>query len=472
VKVTRIIYSKKLNDGKFNALNEQAKRLGNLRSEIWQRFGSINGVGKSDREIRDAWLEEGRQFDLPANAWKETLRDTISDIKASMEAAKVKARKAIFRHTKNDTDENGQKDSTERKRLYILLKFDKWTTDPYLTRIMRKYWKRGHNHTHNQIIVRSDNYTAFSLGDQAWIKIPGLEPRKMVAIPLNTSFFPEGTLRLILRDGRVEVHYQLGIKTEDRHGDKILGVDKGYTEVLVDSEKEHHGTGLGKILSAESDFLKTKHQRRNKLRKIAEKKPHKKINIERNNLGRKKLNQRDKATRARVRDEVFQAVHKVVDKASVIVAEDLTSPISSSKKKSYGRNMNRRLSAWTKGVIAEALSSVSQRRSSTLALVSACYTSQVDSRNGCLMGKRRGVRFYCFDGVVLDANENAAGNVKARFYDSEIELWTPYREVRSILLRRTESHRLGLLNLDSSCGSLDSSTESESLFTKGQLCPT
>ena len=173
--------------------------------------------------------------------------------------------------------------------------------------------------------------------------------------------------------------------------------------------------------------------------------------------------------KAHVRDKVFKAAHAVVDKAEVVVAEDLTFPISS--RKSYGRNMNRRLSAWTKGVIAESLDSVSQRRGSTLALVNCAYTSQVDSRYGVLRGRRKGDSFYCFDGVVLHSDENAARNVLARHYDFEIGRWTSYREVRSILLERTECHRLGLLNLDTSCRPEGLSTVSElPLQGKGQLC--
>jgi hypothetical protein len=50
-----------------------------------------------------------------------------------------------------------------------------------------------------------------------------------------------------------------------------------------------HGLGLGEILTAESDALKVKYRRRNKLKAIPEKKPHKRQRIYQNNLGRKKL---------------------------------------------------------------------------------------------------------------------------------------------------------------------------------------
>ncbi len=459
MKVTRSVSSDDLNPGKFAALEEQAKRLGVLRSEVWQRFGSLAGVGVSDRGVRDQWIKEERAFGVSANAWKETLRDAMADIKANREAAKVKLRQAIRRHAQ---------DEPEQQRLYLLLWRDEWPSDPYLTRGMRTYWHRGHNHTHHQIIVRSDNYTVFELGGKAWIKIPGLERGKRIAIPLSTTVQPAGTLRIILRDGQVEVHYAVDVEPAHDCGGAILGVDKGYSEVLVDSEGEHHGDGLGELLANESDYLKTKYRRRSKLRAIAQNTPsqRKRQNIERNNLGRKKLNRRARRTKSNIRTMVFNAVHAVVDKASTIAAEDLTAPMSG---KPFGKNVNRRLSSWTKGVIAEALATVSQRRGSTLVLVNASYTSQMDSRYGVLLGRRSGDSFYCFDGVVLQADQNAARNVRARLFDPEIDRWTPYQLVKSILLERTKRRRLGLLNLDSSCEGFPSSTESEA--PNGQLCP-
>jgi len=245
-KVTRIAFSKNLNAAKYEALCEQARRLGQIRSEVWQRYGSVAGIDLDARKVRDHWLRGGRVFDVLANAWKETLRDAMDDIRMHREAAKRKVRQAIRRRASDDK---------ERKRLYILLKNDRWTGDSYLRRMMRKYWRRGHNHTHNQIVVRADNYTVFQLGGRTWIKIPGLLPRERVAIPLNTSVAPTGALRLILREGRVEIHYVIDVKQKDDCGDATIGVDKGFTEVMVDSDGEHYGESLGTQLAVESDFL-------------------------------------------------------------------------------------------------------------------------------------------------------------------------------------------------------------------------
>lgn len=428
--VTRIAYSQDLTAAKYAQLQEQAKRLGRIRSEVWDRFGSIGGVKQTDRTVKKRWVAV-REFDVLANPWKETLRDAMGDIKANLSAAKVKARQAIRRHT-NDT--------AEQKRLFGLLKLDNWTGDAYLRRVMRKYWRRGRNHTHDQIIVRSDNYSTSVYGGKAWITVPGLESRKTVAIPLNTTVKPTGTLRLILRGGKVEVHYSIEIQPEQTCGNQIIGIDKGYSEVCVDSDGEHHGAALGNLLRTESDYLKAKYQRRSKLRALAEQhtNPRKRRNIRQHNLGRKKLDRRASKAQAQIRDVVFKAAHAVVDKATVIAAEDLTTAMRSKK---FGKNMNRRLSVWTKGVIAEAFDSVSHRRCASVLLVNSAYTSQVDSATGLLQGRRVGDRFYRITGEVVQADENAAKNVLARLSDPEIDRWTPYTKVRSILQSRTDRYR-------------------------------
>jgi hypothetical protein len=88
VKVTRVAYSRDLNRGKLAALTEQARRLGRVRAQVWQRYGSVAGARLSDRQVRDTWMADGTHagFGVLANAWKETLRDAMGDIRASRDA--------------------------------------------------------------------------------------------------------------------------------------------------------------------------------------------------------------------------------------------------------------------------------------------------------------------------------------------------------------------------------------------------
>lgn len=135
-----------------------------------------------------------------------------------------------------------------------------------------------------------------------------------------------------------------------------------------------------------------------------------------------------------------------MDKAKTVAVEDLTSPIKDNKR--YGKDQNRRLAGWVKGTMAEALEAVSHRRGSSVVLVNAAYTSQIDSTNGLLLGSRVGDLFYRDNGDVVDADTNAgapwARNVLARLYDNEIQLYTPYRKVKAILQGRAgQNHTVG-----------------------------
>ena len=216
----------------------------------------------------------------------------------------------------------------------------------------------------NQIIVRSDQYTTWThpTSGNVWLSIPGIERRSRVRIPLNTTVAPSGTLRLLLRSDDVEVHYQIDAATmrssQRPCGTGETGVDKGYTEALVDSHGQHHGDGLGELLSTESDYRKQKGQRRAKLRALAQKElakgnqaKHERIVV--NNLGTVKRQRRAHRLNQQLRTLCFTAAHQVVDHADHVVAEDLTKPFAA--RHSRGRNTNRRLNQWTKGRLAEAL---------------------------------------------------------------------------------------------------------------------
>ena len=274
---------------------------------------------------------------------------------------------------------------------------------------------------------------------------------------MNTTIAPTGTLRLILRGGRVEIHYQIDsahMKNSQRPcGARVIGVDKGYREALTDSDGEHHGASLGGLLRAESDARNEKGRRRARLRSIANRaagcgNQAKADRIHRSSLGTLKRERRSGRCRARVRTEIFGAVHRVVDKAAVVVAEDLTKTFAG--RKPLGKKMNRRLAAWTKGVTADALKNVSERRGSALVHVNCAYTSQVDHRTG-LFGVRNGEKLYCpSDGVVLHADVNAAINVLHRHGDPDITLRTPHKRVKQILQERADRHRIRLPIQDSS----------------------
>lgn len=444
MKVTNVVYSDNLNIGKYKQLVSQARMLGAFRKRLWHEFGGLSACDLNDRLVRDSWVKQGFDIGVPAKAWKETLRDVFDDITMYREAAKVKVKNYIRSMSVDDE---------EKKRLYTLLKKNGYQSDPLLRRLMRKHFKHGKTRVDNQIIIPSDlvKINVFEHNGKPYIKVPSLVRGKPIRVPLNCTinYAPKSTTRLILRNGKVELHSFVEINKDKPCGDKIVGIDKGYTEVLMDSDGVSYGKGLGKELTKESEYRNTKHQRRNKLKAIARKKPHKRAAIERNNLGRTKLDKRKSTYEKKLKTIIYTGVNQLVDKAGTIACEDLTAVFAS--KHNFGKAFNRRMNNWVKGMIAQALETVSRRRGSTLHLVNAAYTSQMDSfNNGLLTGTRKGDKFYRENGEVVQADYNAARNVLARLDDQEIGRWTPFKQVKAILQARTDRYRLQPSNQDSS----------------------
>ena len=436
-KVTRILHSRGLHRAKYDRLHDMAALCGRVRADAWQRCSGLSTAQQSAHEIRNAWMAEGYDWHgLPARLGKATLADALGDIQAGREAAKVPVKKVIRHRTRGNP--------AERQRLYSLLKRNRWDEDSFLHRQMRKKWKGGTSRVTNQIVADSGSYTAKVWHGRAWVYLQGLEHGQRITIPLRGIHLPTGTLRIILQDdGQVAIHYAVDEDTACSTkpcGTDTIGVDKGYTEAYADSEGERHGEGLGDLLAAESDARKVKGQRRNQLRAIEQKhreagRIQKADNIRRNNLGNRKWDRRQQKHTAQTRDFLCHAAHRVVDRAGTIACEDLTAPMASSRYRH--RDTNRRLSGWVKGLMADTLTSISRRRGSALVLVNPAYTSQIDSRTGLLQGTRRVDRFHGLDGVVLDADTNAARNILQRMYDDGITLYMPYREVKHLLRDRS-----------------------------------
>jgi len=420
-----------------SGLADICRVTGFLRADIWRRYGALKNVGKSVIDIRKEITEQGLYVDLPVDGTirAETTKDIVNDILTYKAAAKLKVRRAIAARTS---------DIVERKRLYTLLKTDQWRGDSFLHRMMRKHFQHGVSHTANQFIVRSDRHSSQVVDGKLVVNIRiaakyGSDIRLVTTSSGKNVDLSGNNLRIIVKDGFVEIHYATDKPAGRPCGDQALGIDKGYTEAFTDSDGERHGERFGAVLTDYSDTVAATGKQRNKLHALEKKhrsngNTAKSDNILRNNLGRKKLESRRDCAKKRLRTIAYQSAHSIVDKAALVVSEDLTSPIA---KKQQWKRFNRRMSGWAKGVLAEALDSVCEQRKASHVLVSGAYTSQTDSITGLLQGKRVGDKFYRITGDVLQADHNAALNVLARLSDPDIKRFTPYQEVKQILLSRS-----------------------------------
>ena len=434
---TRTYYSKKLDEQTYAELTLIAKRLGILRKIIWHQFSS-NPKKLNDRKIRDIWLREkenGTNFypkiidQLPARLWKETLRDTIGNINAYFEAGFTEAIKILYK-------KYGKK---QGKVLAKQLKTD-YKANNELHRMVRALIPKSYSNVNN-IICLDEGCYSFIDDESKIVQVVGLTPMKRLSIPMTTKNKPKGNFKIILKDGRCELRvsnkYQV-VAADMPKTHEAIGVDKGYTEVFTDNTGERHGEGFGKLLTKKSDFLDEKYKNRNKLWAIMKKAKDagdikKANNIKTNNLGNKKLNRQKEVMKAELKEKIYSAAKKIAQKASVIAIEDLTfkAKAKNGKKAKRGKKTNRLLSSWIKGVIDEAIIKYCFIYGTKLVYVNAAYTSQGDSRFNCaLMGTRIGDSFIGFDEVVLDADINAAINILARLYDSEINLYTSAEKVK------------------------------------------
>jgi IS605 OrfB family transposase len=187
--------------------------------------------------------------------------------------------------------------------------------------------------------------------------------------------------------------------------------------------------------SAKSDANKVRYQGRQTLAAIADKhliKGHYRRHerIVQHNLGKRKIVRQKAHHHAAIRTEVFTATHALVDKAAVLVIEDLSRPIVGYDR---GKQQNRRLSGWVKGLIQEAVISVSRRRGASVNRVNAAYTSQA-VRCHPSFGRRDGGKLHCtICKAVYDVDAVAAENILERRLDREIGRFMPYRKVRAVL---------------------------------------
>ena len=436
---TRTYYSKKLDEQTYSELALIAKRLGILRKIIWHQFSS-DPKKLNDRKIRDIWLREKKNGtnlypkiidQLPARLWKETLRDTIGSINGYFETGFKEIIKRLYK----------KYGKAKAKKLAKILKTD-YKSNNELHRMVRALIPKGYSKADNIICLDQDCYS-FKDNQTNIMQVTSLRPMKRLFIPLTTKNRPKGNFMIILKDGRCEfrVYHKYQIINIEKPIEAI-GVDKGYTEVFTDNTGERHGNGFGKLLTKKSDFLDEKYKNRNKLWAIMKKAKdagnfNKANNIKANNLGNKKLDKQKEIMKIELKEKIYSAAKVLAQKASIIAIEDLT---FKTKSKGKFKKVNRRLSSWIKGVIDEAIIKYCFIYGTKLVYVNAAYTSQGDSRYDCaLMGTRIGDSFIGFDEVVLDADVNAAINILARLYDSEINLYTSAEKVKEILTKRANA---------------------------------
>ncbi|NEQ85881.1 MAG: transposase [Moorea sp. SIO2I5] len=448
------------------------KKLGVVRAESYNKLGSINHWGldwkKAIPEVKSFRTPD--TLGLPAKLMDWTINDVAKAITASQAACTDAVIKKIYKRF------TGIENQKTRIELCKQLKTNAFLDSPLLHRLIRKEFQRGHSRVKNQIVYQQVGYNCKRLSRNTYqLELAGLRRGKRNKIVVRSNRKIKGQIRLIYNQllERFEIHFLVDYGTVEIPADRrAIGVDKGYTEALYDSDGQAHGENLGFAATKKSNRICAKNRNRGKLwaihRKLEKIDPAKSARILKNNLTRKTENKRYRQNQSELTAIIGAASKSLFKGESLKVfavrvawptASDLTQPI---RNKRQSKAMSRKLNSWMKGQMRDSLEKWANWTGSVVTEVQPSYTSQIDSVTGTLLGKRSGDNFTRFNGVVSQADHNAAKNILARGTDFEITRYMNKTEVQAVLLRRTARflEGMGLSLLDAvELGWLDSKHE-------------
>jgi IS605 OrfB family transposase len=269
-----------------------------------------------------------------------------------------------------------------------------------------------------------------------------LTPGKRIALPLCGNTPISGTLTLVITGEEVTLHISQELKKTAQHPCKtqVEAVDFGYTEVMTDTQGMRYGTQFGLHLTRASEHLHQKMRKRHKLHALDKKMkaacPASAKRLGKYNLGKKKHHVTTSRFKATLEREINTAIHQLVKnkKPTIVVTEDLRHPFRYDKYKTA----NRKLSGWLKGKLQDRIAFKALAEGFRHEQVNPAYGSQ--SCPYCEFvdpGNRHKDHFECLHCGHEDiADRIAAQNYARRWDDPEIGRYTPYRQVKALLLDR------------------------------------
>ena len=457
---------------KTNCLNNEEEILligtvqRNIKNYVWSRYNGIGSLLKqSGWTIRDELIQK----DLLSKKITKTLsrvavEQSAATIKSNWTTTKKKVKKAIAQN------ENLTKDDKHylylclkhTPTLYNILNYKKvdYATDCLkdlkvdvhrLNNLLRRYIRRykTKSYTNKANVILTSNLYKFDLNNNIF-SFTGKKKNSKVTITLIGNIPKlKGTLELVKnqKSNQYYLHVPLDriiIKKEMTEQSEILGLDVGITDLITLSNGSIYGANSAELFYTLSDNLVNKnrsrlfsYKRQLEERILTENNPSKKSilelklkNLENNNLGSKKRISKISKYKSRIISHINCELNKMVKEEDIeeIVREDLN--WISKKKKNVSRKQQNRFSTWFKGVLLERLSVKLAENGIKETIVNPAYTSQVCCKCNHL-GSRNGKVFKCLNcNLNIDADFNASINTKKRKFISEINIDTPYKEVK------------------------------------------
>ena len=438
----------------------------NIKNYVWSRYSGISSLLKqSGWTIRDELIKQNLlSRKITKTFSRAAVEKSASTIKANWAITKKKVKKAIAQNENLTEDDkrylylclkhtptlygilNYKKIDYNTKYLKDL-KVDVHRLNNLLRRYIRRYKTKSHTNKTNVIIdakiykFNSNNknfsFTGKKKNSQIEITLIGNIPKL------------KGTLELVKnqKTNQYYIHVPLDriiSKKEMTAESEILGLDVGITDLITLSNGSVYGANSAELFYTLSDNLVNKnrsrlfsYKRQLEERIFTEQDQSKKAilelklkNLEENNLGSKKRSSKIGKYKSRIASHINCELNKMVkeeEDIQEIVREDLN---WSSKKKNLSRKQRNRFATWSKGVLLERLSVKLAEKGIKETIVNPAYTSQVCCRCNRL-GDRKGKEFKCSNcNLNIDADFNASINTKKRKFISEINIDTPYKEVK------------------------------------------
>ena len=437
----------------------------NIKNYVWSRYSGIGSLLKqSGWTIRDELI----QRDLLSKKITKTfsrvaIEKSASTIKANWTTTKKKVKKAIAQN------ENLTKD--DKRYLYLCLKHTPtlynilnykkvdYQTDYLkdlkvdvhrLNNLLRRYVRRykTKSYTNKTNIILTSSLYKFDLNNKNFA-LTGKQKHSRIEISLIGNIPKlKGTLELVKNQKTNQYYLHVPLdrvisKKQMTDKSEILGLDVGITDLITLSNGSIYGANSTELFYTLSDNLVNKNRSRlfsykQKLEQgilIEQDRTKKSIleqklkNLEDNNLGSKKRISKISKYKSRIVSHINHELNKMIKEEDIeeIVREDLT---WSSKKKNVSKKQRNRFSTWAKGVLLERLSVKLAESGITETIVNPAYTSQVCCKCNHL-GNRKGKEFKCSNcNLSIDADFNASINIKKRKFIKEIDIYTPYKEVK------------------------------------------
>lgn len=447
----------------FEELQTISERYTTVKNYVTSRYSGINSIHllKSYRkDIRDKWMsiDFAEQFKLPARYWKLALDEAISNIKSMWSNTKNRVKEALNKNS-NLTDDEKHYIRYVLKSDLIFQKIlqkkafvptekmkDLTIREKYIHNLICRYVRRykgaiPYSHKASSFMVDEPMYKYRLEDDILYFEVAGLEKGKRIRLNLKDKNKHKGNLRIVLQNNRtLEIHRPKSVKVrESVDSDYVLAIDKGYTSLFACSSDKEYGEKLGEILTKETERLNKVNAKRNQIYaqiKSCEEQGYfeKAERIRLNNFGKVKYNHHKNKFDEQVKSYINHSIYKMLDceKPLVIACEKLDF-VSWYKK--MNKSQKRKLSRWIKGYIQERLEYISSLRQIKVVEVNPAYTSQICHKCG-QFGIRKGKQFTCRNCGEIDADINASHNILDRYKDKEITVYTSYKKVKEILVKR------------------------------------